>query len=152
MPIKMKASNSCIELIKQFEGFKSKPYLCPAKVPTIGYGSTYYADGTKVKLTDPAITEEQGKELLFNTLKQYVDAVNKYVNVELTQNQFDALVDFAYNAGTGALQKSTLLKILNENKIDEASLEFGKWVKAGGKVLKGLVNRREKEKALFLKK
>lgn len=147
----MKASSSCIELIKQFEGFRSKPYLCPAGVATIGYGSTYYADGSKVKIKDDSITEEEAVELLYTTISQYVDAVNKYVTVDINQNQFDALVDFAYNAGVGALQKSTLLKKVNAKDFVGAASEFGRWVKAGGKVLNGLVRRREKEKELFVK-
>ena len=89
-----KASNNLIELIKKFEGFSAKPYLCPAKVATIGYGNTFYANGEKVKLTDVAISELQAVDLLKQTLSQYEKAVDSYCRDDINQNQFDALVDF----------------------------------------------------------
>lgn len=147
----MKASQNCINIIKKCEGLRLIPYLCPAGVPTVGFGSTLYANGTHVKIGDHPITESAAVELLLKTLTHYEDAVNRYVKVKITQNQFDALVDFAYNAGVGALQSSTLLKKLNLNDFKGASLEFPKWVHAGGKVLNGLVARRGLEKNLFTK-
>jgi lysozyme len=148
----MKASKQLVEqLIEPSEGFESAPYLCPAKVPSIGYGSTRYANGTRVTLQDPHITKTQATQLVLDTLGEYEDAVNRYVKVTLTQNQFDALVDFAYNVGIGALQKSTLLQKLNSGDYTGASNEFGKWVHGGGAVLPGLVTRRKAEKTLFLK-
>lgn len=146
----MRASDNCLALIKKFEGFSAKPYLCPAGVPTIGYGSTRDTDGKPISMTHPVITEVQAKALMLATLVTYEDAVNRYVKVPLTQNQFDALVDFAYNAGTKALLTSRLLVKLNAGKYVEASQEFPKWVYAGGKKLPGLVRRREAEKELFL--
>lgn len=147
----MKISNNGLNLIKQFEGFSSTPYLCPAGIATIGYGSTYYEDGTKVTLKDKPITEERATELLeFIANKTFSENINKVVKVPLNQNQFDALVSFAYNIGNKNFNWSTLLKKLNQSDYEGASLEFGRWNQAGGKVLNGLVRRREKEKELFL--
>ena len=146
----MKASQKCIELIKRFEGFSAKPYLCPAGVPTIGYGSTRDTDGKPITLQHPPITETQAVSLLMATLVTYEDAVNRYVKVPLNQNQFDALVDFAYNAGAKNLLTSTLLRKLNAGDYAGASKEFGKWVYGGTKKLNGLVKRREAERQLFI--
>jgi len=146
----MKASINAIKLIQDSEEFMSKPYLCPAGVPTIGYGSTIYENGTRVKLSDPEITEERAVEILFDQLKKYENAVNRYVHVPINQNQFDALVDFAYNAGAGNLQKSTLLRKINAGDYEGASKEFSKWVYGGGKKLNGLVKRRDAERRLFV--
>jgi lysozyme len=110
-----------------------------------------YADGRKVTLKDAAITESQALELLANTLGNYEKAVNDYVKVPLTQNEFDALVSFTYNLGAGNLLSSTLLKKLNAGDKAGAANQFDVWTKAGGKVLQGLVTRRAAEKALFLK-
>lgn len=147
----MKASQNCIDIIKQFEGFRSKPYLCPAGIPTIGYGSTRYANGFAVSLKDAPITEQVAGDIMRATLTTYENAVSRYVTVPLNQNQFDALVDFAYNAGAQNLRTSTLLKKLNAGDAVGAANEFGKWVNGGGKKLPGLVARREAERQLFLK-
>lgn len=146
----MKTSQKCIQMIKQFEGFSAKPYLCPAGVPTIGYGSTRDTDGKPITMQHPPITEAQARALLAATLVTYEDAVNRYVKVPLNQNQFDALVDFAYNAGAKNLLTSTLLKKLNAGDYAGASKEFGKWVYGGTKKLNGLVKRREAERQLFI--
>ena len=133
-----------LELIKRFEGFESKPYKCAAGVPTIGYGSTYYEDGTKVKLTDPPITEQRALELFRNVLVTYERAVDSFCRDDITQNQFDALVSFAFNVGTQALKNSTLLKKVNLNPQDpDIRNQFLRWNKAGGVILKGLTKRRE---------
>lgn len=145
----MKASQKCIDLIHGFEGFRESPYLCPAGVPTIGYGSTRYADGTSVKLTDHGITRTEADKIMRETLIEYEDAVNRYCLVPVNQNQFDALVDFAYNAGAQNLRKSTLLRKLNERDHGGALMEFERWVYSDGRVLPGLVRRRFAEKALF---
>jgi lysozyme len=145
----MQVSDNCLKIIREFEGFKSKPYLCPAGIPTIGYGSTRYANGTAVKLTDPPITEGQADEIMHATLGQYVDAVSRYVTASINQNQFDALVDFAYNAGAQNLRTSTLLKLLNMGDYAGAAAQFDKWVNGGGKKLPGLVRRRAAERGLF---
>ena len=146
----MKASQNCINLIKQFEGFSATPYQCPAGVWTIGYGSTRHADGTPISPNEKPITEAESADLMFATLSEYERAVSRYVTVPLTQNQFDALVDFAYNAGAQNLRTSTLLKRLNAGDYTGAADEFGKWVMGGGKRLSGLVKRRAAERALFL--
>ena len=139
-----------LNLIKKKEGFVSIPYKCQAGVPTIGYGSTYYEDGTKVTMKDPGITEEQATRLLANTIKKFEQAVNTSVTSNINQNQFDALVSFTYNVGPGNLRSSTLLKLVNKNPNDPAITdEFKKWVKAGGIVSKGLVKRRAEEAALY---
>ncbi len=146
----MKTSNKGKAIIKQYEGFRAKPYLCPAGVPTIGYGATYYNDGRKVTLRDAAISEADADKLLDKMLGKYEDAVNRYVQVPITQNQFDALVSFCYNLGQEALRKSTLLKKLNNKDYNGAADAFLNWVYAGGKKLQGLVNRRTDERKLFL--
>lgn len=146
----MNASGKCLELIKQFEGFCAEPYLCPAGVATIGYGSICYADGAAVTMKDAPISEADAEALLMVTLNtKYAAAVNRHVTAEINQNQFDALVDFCYNAGARSLQNSMLLRYVNNGNFDRAANEFGKWIYGGGRVLPGLVRRREAEKALF---
>ena len=145
-----KISNLGLELIKKYEGFKAKAYLCPANVPTIGYGSTYYEDGTKVKLTDSPITKERATELLEALLVSYERSVDSYCVDTINQNQFDALCSFAYNCGVGNLKSSTLLKKVNKNPNDPTIKdEFLKWNKGGGKVLTGLTKRRIEEAQLY---
>ena len=146
----MKTSNKGKAIIKQYEGFRAKPYLCPANVPTIGYGATYYLDGRKVKLSDPAISESDADKLLDKMLLKYEQAVERYAQVPLNQNQFDALVSFCYNVGAENLRTSTLLKKLNASDYAGAGEQFLKWNRGGGKVLQGLVNRRNAERKLFL--
>jgi len=137
-------------IIKKYEGFRSKPYLCPAKVPTIGYGSTYYENGVKVKLTDPPITEERASDLLDALLLHYEQGVDSYCRDDINENQFSALVSFAYNVGLGNLKSSILLKKLNKNPNDPTIKdEFLKWNKGGGKVLTGLTKRRTDEAQLY---
>ena len=147
-----KTSKNGIALIKKYEGFKSKPYLCPANVPTIGYGATYYPNGQKVKLTDPAIDEKHASLLLEAMLNPYEKAVDSYCRDDINQNQFDALVSFAYNLGNSALKSSTLLKKVNANPNDKTIRnEFLKWVNADGIKLNGLVKRRIEESNLYFK-
>lgn len=147
----MKASQACIDLIKQFEGFSSKPYLCPAGKATIGYGSTFYEDGKPVTMQDAPISEERAKDIVFTVLyKNFEPFVNNMVTVQINQNQYDALVDFAYNCGVGNLNTSTLMRKLNAGDKAGAAEEFLCWNKGGGKVLAGLTKRREAERALFL--
>lgn len=142
-----------IELIKSFEGFRSKPYLCPAKVPTIGYGATFYPNGNKVTMNDVPINEEQATNLLKDMLTGYEKSVDSFVRDDVNQNQFDALVSFTYNLGAGSLKMSTLLKKVNADPNDPTiKAEFMKWVKAGGKTLPGLVKRRTAEAELYFKK
>jgi len=146
----MVTSEKGIKLIERFEGFRDKPYLCSAGVPTIGIGSTRYANGVAVKMTDHSMTLVQAKMLLAQTIKPFEDAVNRYVQVKINQNQFDALVCFAYNLGWQTLRTSTMLKKLNKGDYIGAAHEFERFVYAGGRKLQGLVNRRQAEKLLFL--
>lgn len=146
----MKISEKGLNLIKEFEGLVLKPYKDAVGIPTIGYGNTYYEDGRKVSLSDPAITEARATELLKMVVKRYEDAINRYVQVPITQNQFDALVSFAYNVGNENVRKSTLMKLLNQKQYTAAADQFLRWNKAGGKTLKGLTRRRQAERVLFL--
>ncbi len=146
----MKISSNGIELIKQFEGLSLKPYLDAVNIPTIGFGNTYYEDGTKVTLKDKPITEERATELLeFIANKTFSENINKVVKVPLNQNQFDALVSFAYNIGNGNFNSSTLLRWLNQGNYKEASIQLLRWNKSKGVVLNGLTKRRKAEKELF---
>ena len=146
----MNIGDKGIKLIKKWEGFKNHPYLDAVGVPTIGYGNTFYSDGTKVKMTDKAISLKDGEKLLKEVVRQFEDGVNDKVKSDINQNQFDALVSFSYNLGLGALGKSTLLKKVNKNPNDlTIKGEFKKWVKAGGRKLKGLVKRRNDEAYLY---
>ena len=145
----MKASNNLVKLIRLMEGFSARPYFCPAGVPTIGYGSTRYPDGTKVTIKDPPIDDEEAGKILLENLKEYEDAVNRYVLVPLKQYQFDALVDFAYNCGAQNLRTSMLLRLVNKKDFAGAAMEFEKWVYGNGKKLPGLARRREAERKLF---
>lgn len=153
----LKPSPNVISLVKLSEGFSSKPYRCPAGIPTIGYGTTHYPSGVEVSMQDSSITEAQAIEYCLHELQADADTVNKFVKVTVNQNQFDALVDFVYNAGAGAFKQSTLLKLINQCNFALAAYEFDKWIfghdpKTGGSIrLKGLVTRRNAEKNLFLK-
>jgi lysozyme len=149
----MKLNKKGIEMMHKYEGLKLTAYLCPAKVWTIGYGNTFYEDGTKVKAGDK-ITKERADQLFINiTNKNFAEPLLKLIKVKLNENQFSALVCFAYNVGTGALAKSTLLKKVNINPNDlTIRNEFLKWNKAGGKVLNGLTKRRESEANLYFEK
>lgn len=149
--VPMKISEQGLKLITSNEGLKLKPYYDSVLVPTIGYGSTYYEDGTKVTIKDAPITEERAVELLKNVVKTFEESINKLVKVKLTQNQFDSLVCFTYNIGISNFTNSTMLRLLNQGKYEEAAKEFSRWNKAGGKVLAGLVRRRKEEMELFLR-
>lgn len=146
----MKLGITGLELIKKYEGFIGEPYMCPAGVPTIGYGATYYPGGQEVTMNDDPISQERAEDLLRDMVVRYEKGVNRYVKFVLNQNQFDALVSFAYNLGLGALQRSTLLKKINVDPCDETiTSEFKKWVRANGKILKGLQRRRAEEAELY---
>ena len=148
----MNISKNGLDLIKQFEGLKLNAYQCPAGIWTIGYGSTFFPNGQKVKKGDKLHNEAEAIEMIEITLQSFENAVEKSVDIQLTQNEFDALVCFTYNVGAGNLNSSTLLKLLNKNTNRlTVSKEFLKWDKAGGKALAGLTRRRQAESALFLK-
>jgi lysozyme len=160
----MTISKNCIDIVKHYERFYANPYLCPGNHATIGYGTTVYENGKIVRLTDPAITEPEAIELLMHDLKQSEKDVNFLLKVQVTQGQFDALVSFAYNVGSDidkddiaeGLGDSTLLKYINRNimQTDTAwkriiTIEFCKWIYAGGKKQGGLIARRQSEALLF---
>jgi len=144
----MNISKTGLELIKHFESLKLETYLCPAGKLTIGYGST----GSHVK-KGMIITPDQASRLLEKDVQRFEKSVNELVKVELNQNQFDALVDFCFNLGAGALGDSTLLKLLNNGDYRNAGFEFEKWCKMRVKGVlvpsKGLLRRRLTERALY---
>lgn len=141
-----------LRLLAKHEGLSLKAYKCPAGVWTIGYGNTYYEDGTKVKEGD-IITRERAEELLRIIANDFATKVDALVKPKLTMQQFDALVSFAYNVGIANFAKSTLLKKVNANPLDlTIRAEFEKWNKSNGKVLKGLVTRRKEEADLYFTK
>jgi lysozyme len=149
----MELSDKGAEDLKGSEGFRSQPYPDGEGVPTIGFGSTFYENGTRVTLKDAPITKERALQLFKVTLKQYTSAVDKNVTVPLTQNEFDALVEFTYNVGVAAFIGSTLLKRLNAGAPkDQVAAQFLRWNKDEGKVVPGLTNRRKRESTKFLGK
>lgn len=152
----MKASKKIIEFIATFEGFKAKPYLDIAGVPTIGFGATYYQDGKKVSMTDSAISVSSALDLKSFHVKATESLVNKMVITTINQNQFDALVSFAYNLGGQALKTSTLLKKINKNPNDPDIInEFKKWIYVRDLltkelvISKGLLRRRTAEAQIY---
>ena len=149
----MRLDDNGYKLISQFEGLSLKPYLDSIKVPTIGYGNTFYLNGKKVVITDKPITKEEALEMFKVIADGFARQVEKKLTKPVNQNQFNSLVSLAYNIGVGNFYKSTLLKYVNLNPNDgNIAKEFLKWNKAGGQVLSGLTNRRIKESSLYFKK
>ena len=146
----MKLSDNGFTLLGELEGIVLRPYRDSVGVPTIGIGSTYYEDGTKVKMTDKAITKERAIQLAKNVVKSFEEQVNKSILLPMTQNQFDAMVLLCYNIGKSGFARSSVVRNFNLGNIQKAADSFLLWNKAGGKVVKGLVNRRNKERSLFL--
>ncbi|OTG66071.1 lysozyme [Acinetobacter silvestris] len=146
----MTVSKFGVDLICGFEGKRLAAYDDGVGVWTIGFGTTIYPNGIRVNKGDTC-TEAQAKAYMAHDLKKFEQAVNDAVNTPLNQNQFDALVSLTYNIGTGAFKNSTLLKRLNAGDYQAAANQFDVWVKASGKTMQGLVNRRNSEKSLFLK-
>jgi len=140
-----------LDIIKSFEGWSSSPYLCPARRWTIGWGSTWDIDGNAVTADHPDIDEAAGTALLRRELRHVEAAIGKLITAEINENMFSALASWAFNVGTGAMQRSTLRMKLNRGQYEDAADEFPKWRRAGGRVLKGLVRRRVAEKSLFNK-
>lgn len=140
----MKVSNNGINLVKRFEGLELKAYRDSVGILTIGYGHTH-----AVKAGD-IITGEQADAFLREDLQVAELTVNTNVKAKLTQGQFDALVSFVFNLGSGNFVKSTLIRKLNAGDYAGAADEFGRWVNAGGKKLPGLVKRRAAEREVFL--
>ena len=144
----MRISENGIEFIRQLEGEKLTAYPDIVGIWTIGVGHTGFVDGKPVA-RGMAITKEKSKEILTADLKRFESAVNNAVKVTLTQNQFDALVSLAFNIGEGAFARSTLVNKLNAVDKKGAAEQFLVWKNAGGRVSQGLLNRRQKEKAMF---
>lgn len=145
----MKLDNSGCKLITDFEGLRLKAYKCPANIWTIGYGSTFYPDNTKVKEGD-VITKEKAFDMFKIISSDFEKALSMCIRKSITQNQFNAVASLAYNIGIGAFIKSTLLKKININPNDETIKdEFLKWNKASGKVLSGLTKRRKNESNIY---
>lgn len=145
----MVITNKLKELVREFEGCKLKAYKCPAGIWTIGYGNTQYDNGKAVKEGE-VITLDRAEQLLEVILIKFVQQVGELVKSKVNQNQKDALTDFAYNCGVGNLRSSTLLKKVNANPNDKTiRAEFEKWTRANGKVLNGLVKRRNAEANLY---
>jgi lysozyme len=140
----MKTSEEGLDFIERVEGVRYTSYLDTGGVWTNGVGHT----GPEVVKGMKATPEQVGAWLM-EDVKEAEDAVNKYVKVALTQNQFDALVSFVFNVGEYAFYKSTMLRLLNTGSYKEASEQFGRWVKDNGKTINGLVKRRAAEAALF---
>lgn len=140
----MRTSQRGIDLIKSHEGLRTKAYMCPANVLTIGYGHTRSVSPGQV------IDVKEAEELLKEDLVRFENAVNKYVEVYLNQNQFDALVSFTFNVGISAFRNSTMLRLLNIGNSFQAASQLSRWVNGGGTRLPGLVKRREEERRLFL--
>lgn len=146
-----------VDLCRSFEGFSSRPYMCPAGVPTIGYGTTVYEDGTKVTLADTNITKVRAEALLRLQLRNvYAAGVARLCPMLLVEavlsnkwERFNAIVDFSYNLGVGALQTSTLRRKINEGDWAGAKEQIVRWVRARGVVLPGLVRRRKAEAILL---
>ena len=145
----MNTSQNGIELIKQFEGCKLKSYKCPASVWTIGYGNTFYLDGSKV-LMGQKISQVEADMLLLKLLPKYEATVDRNIKVTVTQNQYDALVSFCWNCGSS----QALFRLVNQKATDEVIYDWwiNHYVTGGGKLLQGLINRRRKEADLFIKK
>jgi len=148
----------CYLIIAGFEGLRLKPYLCSAGVPTIGYGNTFYPNGRKVTMKDKPITQEYAFEMLKTVVNMFAKDVDKLVTSNINQNQFNALVSFAFNLGSDidadnipeGLGDSTLLRKVNANPNDVSiSKEFLKWNKANGRILDGLTKRRTQEAQLY---
>ena len=152
----MTLSKKGLDIIKQFEGFRSEPYRDSVGVWTIGYGNTYYPSGKKVSASDKHLTENEASKLKLDIInKDFSPSVNLLLKKEIeqgkiTQNMFDALISLAYNIGTGALARSSVIRHLKAGDKKAAAKAFLMWDKAKGKTLKGLTIRRQKESDLFL--
>jgi lysozyme len=156
----MKVSDKAVSMIKHHEGVRQKAYRCPANLWTIGIGHVLYPEQARLKMEDRMLvplrpednrtfTMEEVDAILKSDLARFERGVEQYCPVVLTQGQFDALVSFAFNVGLGTLQRSTLRQKINRQDFEGASSEFLKYIMAGGKILKGLQNRRNDERALF---
>lgn len=146
----MQTNQAGLDLIKAFEGFRAKAYLCPAGVWTVGYGHTSAA-GLPVVRRGKTVSRAEAARILSRDLAAFEGDVARAVRVPLTGNQFSALVSFAYNVGPAAFRTSSVLKAVNAGKLDQVPRRLALWTRAGGRVLPGLVRRRSEEGALFMR-
>lgn len=152
----MKISENGLKLIQDFESFESAPYLDSARVWTIGYGSTYYPNGKSVTGRDKPITREYAETIQRHVIAtDFEPVVNEALKKEIvsgfiTQNMYDAILSLTYNIGVNGFKRSSVLRLLKQGDKLNAGNAFLLWNKAGGKVLRGLVRRRERERELFL--
>ena len=144
------AAAAAANLCRRFEGLRLSPYLCPAGVPTIGYGATRWEDGSPVRLTDAAVTRARAEALLAHDIRQvYLPAALRLCPGADTPGRLGALTDFAFNLGVGALRASTLRRRVNAGEWDRVQDELMRWVNGGGRRLPGLVRRRAAEALLI---
>ena len=146
----MRINEAGLDIIKYYEGWSSRPYKCPAGIATIGYGSTWDINGEKVNMNHKKVTKELVEALLLREVLHVDHAIKNLVKAELTENMYSSLASIIYNIGSGNFQRSTLRMKLNRGWYEAAADEFPKWRRAGGRILKGLVKRRAKERELFL--
>lgn len=152
----MKTSENGLKLIQEFESFVNVPYLDSARVWTIGYGSTYYPNGKPVTGRDKPITREYAETIQRHVIAtDFEPVINDLLKKEIasgfiTQNMYDAIISLAYNIGVNGFKRSSVLRLLKQGDKSNAGNAFLLWNMAGGKVLRGLVRRREKERKLFL--
>jgi lysozyme len=142
----MKTSQKGLDLIKKFEGFSDKEYICPAGKPTIGYGHVILPNED----FQQPMTKKEAEILLKKDLEPRESALNKFLKVKITQNQFDALISLIYNIGVENFKQSTLLKFINERLFDKVPDQFRRWKYINKVASKGLLNRREEEIKLWL--
>jgi lysozyme len=141
--------NRGIAIIRKYEGLKLQAYICPSGLPTIGFGATFYENGTRVQMGDK-ISRDRADQLLMFQVKLFADEVRRTVKSNINENQLGALVSFCFNVGGAAFAKSTLARKVNANPSDPTIRnEFMRWTRGGGKVLPGLVKRREEEANLY---
>lgn len=146
-PVSAWPASAAFDFVAAHEGLRLEAYLCPAGVWTIGYGQTHI-NGVPVH-AGMKISEDRARQLLTQELKHVQDQLAGLVRVKVSQGEFIALTDFAFNVGAGNFSRSTLRKLLNEGKYQTAAYEFRRWTYANGKKLPGLVRRREAEERLF---
>ncbi len=142
----MQTSPTGLALIKRFEGFSAVPYLCPSRIWTIGYGHVLLPAEREMLME---IDETMAERLLIGDIRFAERAVQHYIRVPISQNQFDALVSFTFNVGAGALQRSTLRRVINRGEVDEIAPQWMRWVWGGGRKLTGLARRRASELLVF---
>lgn len=146
----MSINQATLDLIKRFEGFRPDAYFCPAGKLTIGYGTTASAGVGIDPRPGMRITEAEAETYLLRTVDKFAATIRPMITAPVNENQFGAMVSLAYNIGPGAFGRSSVLSRFNRGEIASAADAFRMWNKAGGKVLQGLVNRREEERKLFL--